>query len=210
MYESMMRGGGGMRRGGGHAQGHRQAEHRPRQDTRGGEEAAEAAKGPSLFDPYFNIVEVKVYGQARFYNPPPDEPAAEPSLGETATARPPRPNRPRRKPPRRKAEPPRRAGQGRGANRAGQGRAGQDRARQGRTGQGRARQGRTGQGRRTEKGFRQAVTIPGWLSSRSQRRTNRKCQEPRVDVLSGPERCPSKQETPVWPTPRSRSSKKSA
>ena len=46
--------------------------------------AVEAAKGPSLFDPYFNIVEVKVYGQARFYNPPPEEPEAEPSLGETA------------------------------------------------------------------------------------------------------------------------------
>jgi hypothetical protein len=44
----------------------------------------ESAKGPSFFDPYFNIVEVKVFGQARFYNPPPEEPAAEPSLGETA------------------------------------------------------------------------------------------------------------------------------
>ena len=30
-----------------------------------------------LHDPYFNIVEVTVYGQARFYNPPPEEPAAE-------------------------------------------------------------------------------------------------------------------------------------
>ena len=58
--------------------------------------AVEAAKGPSLFDPYYNIVEVKVYGQARFYNPPPAEPEAEPSPGETAAtprpgARPPRP-----------------------------------------------------------------------------------------------------------------------
>jgi len=47
---------------------------------------AEAAKGPSLFDPYFNIVELKVYGQARFYNPPPEEPATEPSPGDAAAA----------------------------------------------------------------------------------------------------------------------------
>ena len=46
--------------------------------------AVETAKGPSLFDPYFDIVEVKVYGQARFYNPPPADVEAEPSLGETA------------------------------------------------------------------------------------------------------------------------------
>ena len=48
--------------------------------------AVETAKGPSLFDPYFDIVEVKVYGQARFYNPPPADAdaEAEPSLGETA------------------------------------------------------------------------------------------------------------------------------
>ncbi|MBV8309721.1 MAG: hypothetical protein JO344_04905, partial [Planctomycetaceae bacterium] len=46
--------------------------------------AIETAKGPSLFDPYFDIVEVKVYGQARFYNPPPADAEVEPSLGETA------------------------------------------------------------------------------------------------------------------------------
>ena len=46
--------------------------------------AVETAKGPSLFDPYFDIVEVKVYGQARFYNPPPADAEVEPSLGETA------------------------------------------------------------------------------------------------------------------------------
>lgn len=48
--------------------------------------AVEAAKGPSLFDPYYDIVEVKVYGQARFYNPPPTdaEIVTEPSPGETA------------------------------------------------------------------------------------------------------------------------------
>ena len=50
------------------------------------EKAAEEAKGPSLFDPYYDIVQVKVYGQARFFAPPPEEPAAEPSSGETAAA----------------------------------------------------------------------------------------------------------------------------
>ena len=33
--------------------------------------AINEAKGPTLFDMYFDIVEVKVYGQARFYNAPP-------------------------------------------------------------------------------------------------------------------------------------------
>ena len=48
--------------------------------------AVETAKGPSFFDPYFDIVEVKVYGQARFYNPPPADAEVLPSLGETAAA----------------------------------------------------------------------------------------------------------------------------
>jgi hypothetical protein len=48
--------------------------------------AVEEKKGPELFDPYFEIVEVTVYGRARFFNPPPAEPAAEPSLGETPAA----------------------------------------------------------------------------------------------------------------------------
>ena len=48
------------------------------------EEELEKRRGPSLFDPYFNIVQVTVYGQARFYNPPPAdaEAQAQPSLGE--------------------------------------------------------------------------------------------------------------------------------
>ena len=46
--------------------------------------AVEEAKGPSLFDPYFDIVEVTVYGQARFFNAPPEEPQPEPSPGEAA------------------------------------------------------------------------------------------------------------------------------
>jgi hypothetical protein len=50
------------------------------------QKAAEQAKGPSFFDPYFDIVQVTIYGQARFFNPPTGEPASEPSLAETATA----------------------------------------------------------------------------------------------------------------------------
>jgi hypothetical protein len=52
------------------------------------EEAISKTKGPSLFDPYFDIVQVTVYGQARFFNPPPEMPAVEPSPGETAAATP--------------------------------------------------------------------------------------------------------------------------
>jgi hypothetical protein len=44
------------------------------------------SKGPSLFDPYFDIVEVTVYGQARFFQPPPVEATAEPSPGATPDA----------------------------------------------------------------------------------------------------------------------------
>ena len=46
------------------------------------EKAVEEAKGPSLFDPYYYVVELKVYGQARFFNPPPEEPESELSLGD--------------------------------------------------------------------------------------------------------------------------------
>ena len=46
-------------------------------------------KGPSLFDAYFNIVEVTVYGQARFFNcRRRRRPRAEPSLGDGPPARP--------------------------------------------------------------------------------------------------------------------------
>jgi hypothetical protein len=47
------------------------------------EKELEEKKGPSLFDPHFDIVEVTIYGKARFFLAPPEEPAAEPSLGET-------------------------------------------------------------------------------------------------------------------------------
>jgi hypothetical protein len=51
------------------------------------EEEIAKSRGPILVDPYYDIVEVKVYGQARFFNPPPaDEPAAEPSPGEATAA----------------------------------------------------------------------------------------------------------------------------
>jgi hypothetical protein len=47
-------------------------------------DAAKKAQGKSLFDPYYNIVKVTVYGQARFFNPPPVEAPAEPSQAEAA------------------------------------------------------------------------------------------------------------------------------
>ncbi len=83
MGGAMMRGGAGMTAGPSRTGTDKRGTDRSK--TRAEEKkTVEAAKGPSLFDPYFNIVEVKVYGQARFYNPPPVEPAAEPSPGETA------------------------------------------------------------------------------------------------------------------------------
>jgi hypothetical protein len=48
--------------------------------------AIEEVKGPTLFDPHFDIVQVTVYGQARFFNPPPVEEQAQPSMGDTAAA----------------------------------------------------------------------------------------------------------------------------
>ncbi len=45
----------------------------------------EKSKGSSIHDPYYNIVEVKVYGQARFFNPPP-VPAPSQSTESAATA----------------------------------------------------------------------------------------------------------------------------
>src|SRR5262249_28564451 len=50
------------------------------------EKAVAKATPQSLHDPYFNIVEVTVYGQARFYNPPPEEPPAEASAADSALA----------------------------------------------------------------------------------------------------------------------------
>jgi hypothetical protein len=50
------------------------------------EKAAADVKGPSYFDPYFDIVQVTVYGQARFFNPPPAQPEAAPSPGDTTGA----------------------------------------------------------------------------------------------------------------------------
>ncbi|WP_206108170.1 hypothetical protein [Paludisphaera soli] len=54
-----------------------------RAEKRKEDEKALAASRPVVnFDAYFNIVEVTVYGQARFYNDPALEPAATDSLGE--------------------------------------------------------------------------------------------------------------------------------
>jgi hypothetical protein len=44
----------------------------------------EKVHGPSLSDPHFDVVQVTVWGQARFFNPPPVDETAQPSLGETA------------------------------------------------------------------------------------------------------------------------------
>jgi hypothetical protein len=46
-------------------------------------EAVRKAAPVVLHDPYYNIIEVTVYGQARFYNPPPEAPPAEPSQSQT-------------------------------------------------------------------------------------------------------------------------------
>ena len=50
------------------------------------EKAATKPHGPTLFDPHFDIVEVKIYGQARFFNQPPTPEATEPSMGATPDA----------------------------------------------------------------------------------------------------------------------------
>jgi hypothetical protein len=82
---SMM--GGGMMMGGAAAKPERKGVSLRGTDTKGDrakqEKELEEKKGPSLFDPHFDIVEVTVYGKARFFLAPPEEPAAEPSLGET-------------------------------------------------------------------------------------------------------------------------------
>jgi hypothetical protein len=49
-------------------------------------EAVEKVKGPSLFDPHFDIVQVTVYGQARFFNPPPVDEQAQTSLSDSTAA----------------------------------------------------------------------------------------------------------------------------
>jgi hypothetical protein len=50
------------------------------------EKAVEETRGPSLFDPFFNIVQVKVYGQARFFNAPPADEAPPASASDVAAA----------------------------------------------------------------------------------------------------------------------------
>jgi hypothetical protein len=57
-----------------------------RAKQRKAEELAVKSSGATqtIHDPYFNIVEVTIYGQARFYNPPPAAPAPEPSVAESA------------------------------------------------------------------------------------------------------------------------------
>jgi hypothetical protein len=50
------------------------------------EKAAAEARGPMLFDPHFDIVQVTVYGQARLFLPPPVEESAPPSPGQATLA----------------------------------------------------------------------------------------------------------------------------
>ncbi len=49
------------------------------------EKAIASTKGPVYTDAYFDLVQVKVYGQARFFNAPPVEAAPEPSTSQAAT-----------------------------------------------------------------------------------------------------------------------------
>ena len=48
--------------------------------------ALDEAKGPSLVDPFFNIVQVRVYGQARFFNAPPADAAPPASMNDAAAS----------------------------------------------------------------------------------------------------------------------------
>jgi hypothetical protein len=50
------------------------------------EQAIEENRVTSLSDPYFNIVQVKVYGQARFFNAPPADSAPPPSTADAGAA----------------------------------------------------------------------------------------------------------------------------
>jgi hypothetical protein len=49
-------------------------------------QALKDAKGPALFDLYFDVVQVKVYGQARFFNAPPAPEPGEPSQSAAPAA----------------------------------------------------------------------------------------------------------------------------
>ncbi|MFM7132586.1 MAG: hypothetical protein ACKO0V_24855, partial [bacterium] len=79
-YEGMMGGMGGMQE----ARKGTDVRSRDRRKEREEAEKSIAKKARmSLQDPYYNVVEVSVYGQARFYNPPPP-PEAAPSDGSAA------------------------------------------------------------------------------------------------------------------------------
>jgi hypothetical protein len=56
-----------------------------RKDTRDKkQQAVDSAKGPVLNDAYFDIVQVKVYGQCRFFHAPPADATVEPSTSQAA------------------------------------------------------------------------------------------------------------------------------
>jgi hypothetical protein len=86
-YEGMMGGMGGMQ----DARKGTDVRSRDRRKEREEAEKSIAKKARmSLQDPYYNVVEVSVYGQARFYNPPPppEAPASDGSAAEGIEAKP--------------------------------------------------------------------------------------------------------------------------
>ena len=98
MDEWMMRGMAGWAAAAASSQGHRQAEHRPRQETRGGEEEGRGRQGPVALRP------VLQHRRGEGLRPGPVlQPAARGARrraepGRDGRRRPPRPSRPRRKP----------------------------------------------------------------------------------------------------------------
>ena len=86
MQESMMKGmGGGGMMGGAATPQRKGVDVRTKdraKDAAAAVKAVKSAATSSTQDPYFYIVEVKIYGQARFFNPPPVEAPPEPSQSE--------------------------------------------------------------------------------------------------------------------------------
>ena len=87
MSESMMKGamGGGGMMGGAAAPQRKGVDARTKdraKDAAAAVKAVKSAATASMHDPYYYIVEVKIYGQARFFNPPPAEAPVEPSQAE--------------------------------------------------------------------------------------------------------------------------------
>ena len=141
------------------------------------EKAARSLSGHTIHDPYYNIVEVTVYGQARFYNPAAPRARPEPSAAEPPPRRQGTPRRPKARPRGR----PRRSAQGRG--RRGGGRPRPRRAAQGRAPKAEATaEGRGTEGGRTRDPKRRSAARPS-------RRDSPQGRPRRSDVV-GEFRCP--------------------